>query len=200
MDGHFTTCSEWVKIVYPKIVYQTLETLFGKLDSFGKEYSNEQTLSKNLAIFDIESICVQEESFKDTNRTKWIRERTLIRVSVSSNLVKELILSCNSETHHLVTSFIGTLENLALQREAAMRDLFFDIKTTIKIERGNILEKLTQLRSQTEQADLDNCDYETCNSFQILQNPKKQLIHLQNIWNVNAMFYLCLVSTTPNMI
>ena len=31
-----------------------------KLDSFGIEYTIEQTLFKNLAIFDFESICVQE--------------------------------------------------------------------------------------------------------------------------------------------
>ena len=72
LERHSTTCSERVKNVYPKNVYQTQETLFGKLDSFGIEYTNKQTLFKNLAIFDFESICVQEESFKDTNTTNWM--------------------------------------------------------------------------------------------------------------------------------
>ena len=69
LEQHLTTCSERVKNVYPKNVYQTQETLFDKLDSFGIEYTNEQTLFKNLAIFDFESICVQEESFTDIDTT-----------------------------------------------------------------------------------------------------------------------------------
>ena len=69
LERHLTTCSERVKNVYPKNVYQTQETLFDKLDSFGIEYTHEQTLFKNLAIFDFESICVQEESFKATDTT-----------------------------------------------------------------------------------------------------------------------------------
>ena len=70
LEQHLTTCSERVKNVYPKNVYQTQETLFDKLDSFGIEYTNEQTLFKNLATFDFESICVQEESFEDTDTTE----------------------------------------------------------------------------------------------------------------------------------
>ena len=56
LERHLTTCSERVKNVYPKNVYQTQETLFEKMDSFGNEYTNEQTLFKNLAILDFESI------------------------------------------------------------------------------------------------------------------------------------------------
>ena len=78
-----------MKNAYPKNVYQTQETLFDKLDSFGIEYTNEQTLFRNLAIFDFESICMQEESFKDTDTTNWIEKHILILVSISSNLVKE---------------------------------------------------------------------------------------------------------------
>ena len=47
MEQRLSICSEQVKIVYPKSVYQTQETLFDKLDSFGIEYTNEQTLFKN---------------------------------------------------------------------------------------------------------------------------------------------------------
>ena len=70
LERHLTTCSERVKNVYPRNVYQTQETLFDKLDSFGIEYTHEQTLFKNLAIIDLESICLQEESYKDTDTTK----------------------------------------------------------------------------------------------------------------------------------
>ena len=101
-----TTCCERVKNVYLKKVYQTKETLFDKLNFFGIEYTNEQTLFINLAIFDFESICVQEESVEDTNETKWIGKHLPISVSISSNLVKEPVVFCNSDTHPLVTSFI----------------------------------------------------------------------------------------------
>ena len=179
LEQHSTTCSERVKNVYPNNVYQTQETLFDKLDSFGIEYTNEQTRFKNLAIFDFESICVQEESFKDTVTTKWIGKHIPISVSISSNIVKEPIFLCNSDPHHLVTSFIGALENLALQIQAILKNLFFDIRTTLKIKLGSIFEKLTQRHNRREQADLEGCDNETCTSTQFLQIRKKQLIDLQ---------------------
>ena len=172
LERHLTICSERVKNVYPKNVYQTQETLFDKLDSFGIEYTHEQTLFKNLAIFDFESICVQEGSFKDNVTSKWIRKHLPISVSNSSNLLQEPIFLCNSETHHLVTSFISALENLALQSKAIMKNLFFDVETTINIKPGSILEKLTQRHNRREQAHLDDCDNELCTSIQFLQIQK----------------------------
>ena len=50
LELHLTKCSERVKNVFPKNVYQTQETLFDKLDSFGIEYTNEQILLKNLRL------------------------------------------------------------------------------------------------------------------------------------------------------
>ena len=91
LDHYFTTCSERVKNVYPKNVYQTQKTLLDKLDSFGIDNTNEQTLFNNLAIFDFESICVQEDNLKDTHTTKWIGEQISISVFISSILVKEPI-------------------------------------------------------------------------------------------------------------
>ena len=114
LEGHITTCRERVKNVYPKNVYQFQRTLFDKLDSL-IEYTNEQTLFKNLAIFDFESICVQGESFKYTDTTKWIGKHFPISVSISSNLLKEPIFLCHSDPHHLVTSSIVALEKLALK-------------------------------------------------------------------------------------
>ena len=63
--------------------------MFDRLNFFGIEYTNEQALFKNLAAFDFESFCVQEESFKDTDTTKWIGNHVPISISISSNLVKE---------------------------------------------------------------------------------------------------------------
>ena len=93
--------------------------------------------------------------------------------------MKEPIFFSNSEPHHLVTFFIGALENLALQSKAIMEKLFFDIETTMRIELDGILEKLTQRHNQREQADLDDCYNEICTSTQFLQIQKKQSIDLQ---------------------
>ena len=149
------------------------------LDSFGIENTHEQTLFKNLATFDFESNCMQEESFKNTDTTKWNGKHIPNSVSISSNLAKEPIFLCNSDLHHLVTSSIGALENLALQGEAIMKNLFFDIETTINFNMGIILEKLTKRPNRKEQADLDDCDNKTCTSTQFFQIQKKQLIDLQ---------------------
>ena len=192
LERLLTTCSERAKNIYPKNVYQTQDTLFDKLDSFGIEYNNGQTLFKNLAIFDFESICVQEEIFKDTDTTKWIGKHIPISVSIASNLVKEPIFLCNSDPHHLVTSFIGALEILALQSKTIMKKLFLDIETTINDKLGSILEKLTQRHNRREQADLDDCDNKACTSTQFLQIQKEQLIdlqeHLERYCNVLPIF------------
>ena len=114
--------------------------------------------------------------------------------------MKETIFLCNSDPHHLVTSFIGALEKLALQSKAKMRNLFFDVETTINIKLGSILEKFTQRHNRREQADLYDWDNETWSSTQFLQVQKKQLIDIQEYLKVIAMFYLSLVSTAQNVI
>ena len=178
-ERHSITCSEGVKNVYPRNVYQIRETLFDKLDSFGINYTSEQKLFRNLAIFDFESICVQEETFRDTITSTWIGKHVPISVSISSNLVEEPIFLCNSDPHHLVASFIGVLENLASQSKSKMKILFLDIEITIKIKLGSISERLTPCHKRREQADLDDCDNETFASTQFLQIQKNQLIDLQ---------------------
>ena len=94
LERHLTTCQERVKQVFPKNVYQLKETLFDKLDSFNIPYTDEQKLFKNVAIFDFESICVQEDDFKDTETTRWIGKHVPISVSISSNLLQEPIFIC----------------------------------------------------------------------------------------------------------
>ena len=172
-----------MKNVYPPNVYQIRETLFDKLDSFGIHYTSEQKLFKNLAIFDFVSICVQEETFRDTNTTTWIGKHVPLSVSISSNLVEEPIFICNSDPHHLVASFIGALKNLASQSKAKMKKLFLDPETTINNKLGSILEKLTQCHNRLESARFDmsqdDCDSEICVSTQFLQIQKNQLIDLQ---------------------
>ena len=172
LERYLTTCSERAKIIYPRNVYQIWETLFDKLDSFGFNYTSEQKLFQNLAIFDFESICVQEDTFRDTITTTWIGKHVPISVSISSNLVEEPIFLCSSDPHHLVASFIGALETLASQSKAKMKNVFLEIETTIKIKLRSILEKFTQRHNRREQADLDDCGTEICSSTQFLQIQK----------------------------
>ena len=183
LERHLTTCSERDKNVYPRNVYRTRETLFDKLDSFGMKCMSEKKLLKNSVMFDVESICVQEETFRDTNTTTGIGKHVPISVSLSSNLVEELFFICNSDPHHLVASFIGALENLASQSKAKMKNLFLDIETTKKIKLGSILEKLTQRHNRQESGRVDmsqdDCDNGICVSTQFLQIQKNQLIDLQ---------------------
>ena len=192
LERHSTTCSGRVKTVYPKNVYQTQETLFDELDSSENEYNFEQKLFKKLAIFEIESFCVQEESFRDTDTTKWIEKHIPISVSIFSNLVKAPVLFSNSDLHHLVTSFTGALGSIALQSKTKTKHLFFDIETTILIKLCSILEKLTQRHNRREQAELDDCDKETCTSTQFVQIQKKHLYdlpeHLEGYCNVLPIF------------
>ena len=69
--------------VYPKNFYQSRKTLFDKLFSFGIEYKKEQMLTKNLAMFEFISICVQVESFKKTDTTENIAKFVPISVLIS---------------------------------------------------------------------------------------------------------------------
>ena len=93
LQRQLTTCSEQLKNVYRRNVYQIQETLFDKLDSFGIKYASQQKHFKNLAVFDFESICVQENSFKDTKTTTWIGEHVPISVSISLKPCGRIIFS-----------------------------------------------------------------------------------------------------------
>ena len=106
-----------------------------------------------------------------------------ISVSIFSDLVEEPIFLYNSDPHHLVSSFFGTLEGLASQSKAQKELLFLDIETTIKIKLGSILEKLTQRHNRRESGSSDmsqkDCDNEICASIQFLQIQKNQSLDLQ---------------------
>ena len=171
-----------MKNVYPRNVYQIRKILFDKLESFGIKYTSEQKLFKNLAIFDFKSICVQEETFGDTNTTTWIGKHIPISVSISSNLVGEPIFLYNSDPHHLVASLNGALKKLRSQSKTKIKNLFLDIDTTIKVELVNIMKKLTQRHNQREHARFymsqDYSDNGIRASTQFLQFHVYQLIDL----------------------
>ena len=150
LERHLITCSKRVKHIYPKNVYQLGETLFEKLDSFNIPYRQDQKLFKNLAFFDFESICLKEETYKETETTKCIGKHVSISVSISSNLIPEPIFLCNSDPRHLVSSFVSGLGCLATQSKTQMKLSFIEVETAIKIKLSSILEQLNQRQSQRE--------------------------------------------------
>ena len=132
LERHLVRCSERVKQIYPENVYQLRETLFDKLDSFGIQYTDDQKLFTNLAVFDFESICIPEKKFRNTETTTWFGKHVPISVSMSSNLIAKPIFLCNSNPRDLVESFIDAVEGLATQSKAQMKLNFLEEETAIK--------------------------------------------------------------------
>ena len=138
----------------------------------------------NFAIFDFESICVNEESYKQTETTTWIGKHVPISVSISSNLIPEPIFLCKANLHHLISFFITALEGLATQSKAQMKLNFIEVQTAIKIKLCAILEQFNQRRNQAERVSnfADDCMVEEEGkdlSTQFLQMQKNQSIDIQ---------------------
>ena len=184
LERGLVTCSHRVKHIYPKNVFELRETLFEKLDAFNIPYGSEQKLFKKLATFDFDSICVKEESYKQTETTTWIGKHVPISVSISSNVIPEPIFFCNANPHHLISSLIIALKGLATQSKAQMILNFIEVETAIKIKLCAILEQLNQRRNRAERVSnfVDDCvveEEEEDLSTRLLQMQKNQLIDLQ---------------------
>ena len=198
LERHLVRCSERVKHIYPKNVYQLRETLFNQLDSFDIQYTDDQKLVKNLAVFDFESICIPEEKFKNTETTSWIGKHVPISVSISSNLITMPIFLCNSNPRDLVESFIDAVEGLATQSKAQMKLKFLAIETAIKSKLSRTLESLNERRCRNQRGfEFEDHCFEDDNeekdaSTQFLQMQKNQLIeiqkHLERYCNVLPVF------------
>ena len=91
LERQLATCTDRVTHVFPKNVYQLWETLFNNLDSFIIPYSDNQKVLKNMAKFNFESKCMQQDKFRDTDTTTWIGKHFPISVSISSNLIEQQI-------------------------------------------------------------------------------------------------------------
>ena len=183
LERKLVTCSDRIKHIHPKNVYELRETLFEKLDAFNIPYGSEQKMFKNLAIFDFESIWVKDEAYKQIETTTWIGKHVPISFSISSNLIPVPIFLFNANPHHLISSFFNALEKLATQSKARMKLKFIDVETAIKIEICAILEQLNQRRNGAERVSnfVDDCivEEEKDLSTQFLQMQKNQLIDLQ---------------------
>ena len=181
LERYLVTCSDRVKHIYPKKVSELRERLFEKVDAFNIPYRNDQKLFKNSAIFDFDSICVKEDSYKQTETTTWIGKHVPISVSISSNLITELIFLCNVNPHHLISSFITALDRLATQSKAQMKLTFIEVEAAIKTKLCAVLEQLNQRRNRVSNF-VDDCiveEEEKDLSTQFLQLQKNQLIELQ---------------------
>ena len=198
LERHLVRCSERVKHIYPKNVYQLLELFFDKLDSFGIQYTDDQKLFNNLAVFDIESICIPVEKFKNTETTTWIGKHVPISVSISSNLIAKPIILCNSNPRDLVESFIDAVEVLATRSKAQIKLEFLEIEPAIKSKLARTLESLNERRCRNQRVfDFEDHCFEDDNeekdaSTQFLQMQKNQLIelqeHLERYCNVLPVF------------
>ena len=185
LERHLVRCSERVKHIYPKNVYQLRETLLDKLDSFDIQYTDDQKFFSNLAVFDFESICIPEEKFKNTETTTWIGKHVPISSSISSNLIAKPIFLCNSNPRDLVESFIDAVEGLATQSNAQMKLKFREKETAIKGKLSRTLEFLNERRCRNprvfefEDQCFEDDNEEKDASTQFLQMQKNQLIELQ---------------------
>ena len=132
-----------------------------------------------MARFDFESICVIEDSYKQTESTTWIGKHVHISVSISSNLILEPFFLGNANLHHLISSFITTLEGLATQSKTQMKLNSIEAETAIKIKLCAILEHLN--RAEMVSNFVDDCfvEEEKDLSKQFLQMQKNQLIDFQ---------------------
>ena len=156
------------------------------MDYFSLPYRDDQRLFKNSAVYDFETICVKEETYGETEATKWVRKDVPISVSFSSNLITEPIFLCNSDPKHLIPSFISALESLATQSKAQLKIKFIEVETAIRNKLCSILGQLKQRHSQSERVnDCDDDEYfndtaeEKELSTQFLQMQRNLLIDLQ---------------------
>ena len=178
-------------------MYKLRETLFDKLDSFGIQYTVDQKLFTNLAVFDFESICIPEEKIKNTKTATWIGKHVPISVSISSDLIAKPIFLCNSNPRDLV-EFVDAVESLATQSKTQMKLKFLEIKTAIKSKLTRTLESLNERRCRNQRVfEFEDHCFEDDNekkdaSTQFLQMQKNQLIelqeHLERYCNVLPVF------------
>ena len=105
-----------------------------------------------MAMFDSESICVQEDKFYDTDTT-WIVKYIPISVSISSNLTEDPMFLCHSnpkDWKDLADSFVDALDGSATQSEAETKLKFLKDETSVKSKHNQKFSTLIQSRCRKE--------------------------------------------------
>ena len=194
LERHLVRCSERVKHIYPNNAYQLQETLFDKLDSFDIQYTDDQTLFHNLAVFEFESICTPEIKFKNTETTSWIGKHVTRSVSLSWNLIAMPIFLCKSSPRNSVESLIDAVEVLATQSKTQMKLNFLEVETANISKLTQTLESLNEHRCRNQRVfEFEDQFFEDDNekkdaSTQFFQLQKNKLIerqeHLERYCNV----------------
>ena len=141
LERNLVRCSERVKHIYPKNVYQLQKTLFHKLSSFDIQCTDNQKVFNNLTVFDFESICIPEETFKNTKTTTWIGKHIPISISISPNLIAMPLFLRISNPRDIVELFIDAVESLV-----QMKLKFQELETTIKGQLSRTLASLDERR------------------------------------------------------
>ena len=178
-------------------MFQLREILFDKLDSFSSHYSDDQNLFKNIALFDFESICLQENNFRDTDTTTWIGKHVQISVSISLNLIAQPIFLCNSHPGALVESFLDALDELATQGKVQMKLNFLEAENSVNSKLNQNFSALNQRRCRmeavlefedecSEEEEEEEKEEEEHGCRQFLQTQKYQLMDLQDHLGINC--------------
>ena len=149
------------------------------LISLTRSISNAQMIRNSiyLVVFDLESSCIPEEKFENSDTTTWIGKHVPISVSISSNLISMPIFLCNSNPRDLVESFIDAVE--ATQSKAQMKLKFLEVETAIKSKLTRTLECLDERR---------------CRNQRVLKSRinVSNRLSSRDILNVTATYYQCL--------
>ena len=74
---------------------QFIRTLFDKFHLLGIPYKDDESVFNNIANFHFESIYVQDEYSKNTGAKPCIGKHNPVSVSISSNLIQQLVFLCN---------------------------------------------------------------------------------------------------------
>ena len=201
LERHLITWSKRVKHIYPKNVNKLRETFFEILDAFSTPYTEDQKLFKNY------SNCVKEETYKETETTKWIRKHVPISVSVSSNLIPKPNFPCSLDPWHLKSSSFCAVEGLVPKSKAQMKLKFIEVETAIKIKISQCLGT-TQPKTQPTRTRYWLCQRRVfqrhCGrkevSTQFLQMQKNQQTDLQDHFERYCNTLPILVLTVQRMI
>ena len=170
-----------MKNIYPRGVHSLRETLFEKLDNFSITYPEDYTLFRNFVVFDFEAICVQSVEANNTLTTSWIGTHVHVSVSISSNLLDELVFLCENDPNRLIISFVAQLETLAEKNKADLRPKFLSVEAEIKTRLSDVSSRL-QIISETQPNNSSEKDDSNATK-NFLRIQQKQLLDLRRHFN-----------------
>ena len=181
-------CTVWLKNVYPRNNYRTVETLFEKLDCFVIRYMSWKKLFKNLAKFVFKWRCIQVQTFKVRNQQSGNGNMSqywwLFPQFLCSNLYSSTTLMLTASLHQP----LDLLEGLAFRCFIQYKLFLIHSKTTIEIKLGAVLESRNQRHDRWQQA-MWLWDQTLC--LRVIQTDTKE----SNVWLARA-FGTSLLCTT----